>query len=260
MGNADSVRRPDPQYVEFASVICHRDYRDDPSSLDGQSPEGGWNDMKRVFGRVEAVFDILYLAAATIIGVVLLVGAPGNPPRFWAGVMALLLVGGDAFHLIPRIRVILSGDEESNRRALGRGKQITSITMTLFYVILYHIGTLIFAIPNAEVWAFSVCLLAMVRIALCFLPQNRWTKRYPPVRWGILRNVPFFALGATVAAMFFVFRKASPGLGLVWLALILSFAFYLPVVLWANRNPKIGMLMLPKTAVYVWLLIMCLSL
>lgn len=216
--------------------------------------------MKRVFGRVEAVFDILYLAIATIIGVVLLVGASGNPPRAWAGVMALVLVGGDAFHLIPRIRVIMTGDEEALRRALGRGKQITSITMTLFYVILFHIGTLIFAPPDAAAWACFVYPLALIRVVLCLLPQNQWTERDPPVRWGILRNVPFFALGATVAALFFVFRKASPGPGLAWLAIILSFAFYLPVVLWANKNPKIGMLMLPKTAVYVWLLIMCLSL
>lgn len=216
--------------------------------------------MKRVFGRVEAVFDILYLAVATIIGVVLLVGASGNPPRAWAGVMALVLVGGDAFHLIPRIRVIMTGDEEALRRALGRGKQITSITMTLFYVILFYIGTLIFAPPDAVAWACFAYSLALIRFVLCLLPQNQWTERDPPVRWGVLRNVPFFALGATVAALFFVFRKASPGLGLVWLAIILSFAFYLPVVLWANKNPKIGMLMLPKTAVYVWLLIMCLSL
>ncbi len=82
--------------------------------------------MKRVFGRVEAVFDILYLAVATIIGVVLLVGASGNPPRAWAGVMALVLVGGDAFHLIPRIRVIMTGDEEALRRALGRKTTGTS--------------------------------------------------------------------------------------------------------------------------------------
>ncbi len=216
--------------------------------------------MKRVFGRVEAVFDILYLAAATTIGAVLLFSSQGNPPRMWAGIMAFVLAGGDAFHLIPRIHVIFNGDEESFRTALGRGKQITSITMTLFYVILFYVGTLIYNPSNVAVWAFFVCSLALLRIALCFPTQNQWAERYPPVRWGILRNIPFFALGATVAALFFLFREASPGLGLAWLAIILSFLFYLPVVLWANRNPKIGMLMLPKTAVYVWLLIMCLSL
>lgn len=43
-------------------------------------------------------------------------------------------------------------------------------------------------------------------------------------------------------------------------AVLLSFGFYLPVVLWSNRQPKVGMLMLPKTCCYLWLLVMCLSL
>ena len=46
----------------------------------------------------------------------------------------------------------------------------------------------------------------------------------------------------------------------MWLAILLSFAFYLPVVLWSNQNPKVGILMLPKTCAYLWMLAMCLSL
>ena len=30
------------------------------------------------------------------------------------------------------------------------------------------------------------------------------------------------------------------------------FAFYIPVVLWADVVPMIGMLMIPKTCAYVW--------
>ena len=29
-------------------------------------------------------------------------------------------------------------------------------------------------------------------------------------------------------------------------------SFYIPVVLWAEVNPLIGMLMIPKTCAYVW--------
>ena len=32
----------------------------------------------------------------------------------------------------------------------------------------------------------------------------------------------------------------------------LSFGFYIPVVLWADTFPMIGMLMIPKTCAYVW--------
>ena len=38
----------------------------------------------------------------------------------------------------------------------------------------------------------------------------------------------------------------------MWLTIVLSFAFYIPVVLWADVIPMIGMLMIPKTCAYVW--------
>ena len=38
----------------------------------------------------------------------------------------------------------------------------------------------------------------------------------------------------------------------MWLTIVLSFAFYIPVVLLADVIPMIGMLMIPKTCAYVW--------
>ena len=38
----------------------------------------------------------------------------------------------------------------------------------------------------------------------------------------------------------------------MWLTIVLSFGFYIPVVLWADVYPMIGMLMIPKTCAYVW--------
>lgn len=211
--------------------------------------------MKRVFGLFEAVFDACYLIAAAIIGIILIVTSGGYGARLLAGVMALVLAGGDAFHLIPRVCVISSGKEERFRSALGRGKQITSITMTVFYVMLWKL------VPGiGSEWNWIVYLLAAVRILLCLFPQNRWQDRYPPVSWGVWRNIPFFLLGLTVAVGFYLSPGEVSGLGLMWLAIALSFLFYLPVVLWANKHPKVGMLMLPKTCAYIWILAMCLCL
>ncbi len=38
----------------------------------------------------------------------------------------------------------------------------------------------------------------------------------------------------------------------MWLTIVISFGFYLPVVLFADVVPLIGMLMIPKTLAYVW--------
>ena len=42
----------------------------------------------------------------------------------------------------------------------------------------------------------------------------------------------------------------------MWLAITLSFGFYIPVVLWGDLNPAIGLLMIPKTLAYVWVVLM----
>ena len=38
----------------------------------------------------------------------------------------------------------------------------------------------------------------------------------------------------------------------MWLTIVISFGFYIPVVLFADAVPMIGMLMIPKTCAYVW--------
>ena len=41
----------------------------------------------------------------------------------------------------------------------------------------------------------------------------------------------------------------------VWILILLSFLFYIPVAVGAGAVPVLGMLMLPKTICYIWLLV-----
>lgn len=213
---------------------------------------------KRVFGYFEVVFDIVYLCAVGIMGMWLLFHAESEL-RVLAGTMALILACGDAFHLVPRVIAVLSGGEERLRRALGFGKLITSITMTVFYIFLWHIGRILCFPGSGPVWTIAVYILAALRILLCFFPQNRWYDKKQPVNWGIYRNIPFFLLGLVEIIFFWSYRAGSPEIEWIWLAVLLSFLFYLPVVLWINKSPKLGMLMFPKTCAYIWIVFMFLA-
>lgn len=166
--------------------------------------------------------------------------------------MTLVLVFGDAFHLIPRILAAFnpSGDYGFS---LGIGKLITSVTMTIFYLIMYFVYELRYE-KNSKPLRITVIVLSLIRIALCLLPQNDWTGA-APVIWGIYRNIPFTLLGIVMVMLFYRERK-DRFFKWLWLAILLSFAFYLPVVLWADISPIIGMLMLPKTCMYMWIVVM----
>ena len=216
--------------------------------------------MKHKFGMIEVVFDILYLSTALVIGISLFFTGAAGSVRGLAGITALVLAGGDAFHLVPRIARILSGDNERFKRSLALGKLVTSITMTVFYALLWHMGGLLFTAPSPGVWNWIIGCLVLVRIILCLMPQNGWLSDKPPLRWAIIRNLPFLLIGIITAIFYGIFTVALPSVQWVWLAILLSFVFYLPVVLWAGINPKVGMLMLPKTCVYLWMLVMFLSL
>ena len=49
-----------------------------------------------------------------------------------------------------------------------------------------------------------------------------------------------------------VFRDTLACVRWMWLTIVLSFGFYIPVVLWGDVLPVIGLLMIPKTCAYVW--------
>lgn len=214
---------------------------------------------KGLFTYFEMIFDILYLSIAAIIGCIVLWQAVA-PLQWLAGIASFILVLGDSFHLLPRIRSIYTKDTKRFQKQLGIGKLITSITMTVFYVFLWHIAIVTFQLQNISFYTIVLYILAILRIALCLFPQNKWTSTSPSVAWGIVRNIPFLLQGLMVSTLYFIYRNSIPSLHFMWLAILFSFAFYIPVVLWAHKKRILGMLMLPKTCMYVWILWMFLSL
>lgn len=206
----------------------------------------------------ESAFDAVYLISVVTIGIIMIKNANGNKQFKMFGIMAVTLGLGDAFHLVPRAYALLTSGLESNAAALGVGKFITSITMTVFYVILYHIGYDRYNISGKKGLTLSIYALAVIRIALCLFPQNQWLTYNPPVDWGIYRNLPFAVMGIIIIVLFAIETKKhnDKAFRFMSLAIILSFGFYIPVVLWAEAIPTIGVLMIPKTLAYVWVVLM----
>ena len=207
--------------------------------------------MQAIF---ETLFDIVYLVTVITLGIRMIRGSRGRKQYLLYGIMAVTLGCGDAFHLVPRAVALCTTGLENYTAALGIGKLVTSITMTLFYVLLYYVWRSRYQVNGQNGMTVAVWVLALTRIFLCLMPQNAWTSAEPPLSWGIFRNIPFTILGALVVVLFYRSAKETHDAPFryLWLTVVLSFACYIPVVLFADTIPAVGMLMIPKTCAYVW--------
>ncbi|WP_102049169.1 hypothetical protein [Pygmaiobacter massiliensis] len=203
---------------------------------------------------METLFDVVYLTTVTLLGITMIRKNKGNVQYLLFGIMAVTLGAGDAFHLVPRAYALCTTGLQDFVVALGIGKLITSITMTLFYVLLYYVWRIRYKINGKNGLTVIMYVLAALRVALCLFPQNAWTSAEAPLSWAIYRNLPFAAMGLIVIVLFFTeARKHNDhAYRFMWLTIVLSFGFYLPVVLWADTISWVGMLMIPKTCAYVW--------
>lgn len=203
---------------------------------------------------VETLFDICYLATVLSVGVRMIRGAKGSRQFELFGWMAVVLGAGDSFHLVPRALALCTTGLDSFAFQLGLGKWITSVTMTVFYVLLYYVWRERYEVEGKKSLTAAVYALAAIRVILCMMPQNQWLTDHSPLIWGIYRNIPFALLGILVIVLFYrsAKEKGDEAFGWMWLTIVLSFGFYIPVVLWAEAVPMIGMLMIPKTCAYVW--------
>ena len=202
----------------------------------------------------ETLFDAVYLISVITIGILMIRKSKGNRQFTMFGIMAVLLGSGDAFHLVPRAFALCTTGLENFTVQLGLGKWITSVTMTIFYVILYYIWRERYQIKGHNATTAAIYVLAGLRIVLCMMPQNEWLSAETPLSWGIYRNITFALMGLLIIVLFYKSAKErnDQSFRWMWMTIVLSFAFYIPVVLWADVVPTIGMLMIPKTCAYVW--------
>lgn len=202
----------------------------------------------------ETLFDVVYLVLVITVGIKMIRQSKGDRQYRLFGIMAVTLGCGDAFHLVPRAYALCTTGLENYTAALGIGKFITSITMTVFYILLYYVWRTRYKIEGKKEITIAVYLMVALRIILCLFPQNAWTSADAPLSWGIYRNIPFAILGLIVIVLFYRSAKEHKDREFrwMWLTIVLSFGFYIPVVLWADTVPAVGMLMIPKTCAYVW--------
>lgn len=211
---------------------------------------------------MEAIFDICYLLFDLVATILFFAFSKGSTLFILYGILTLTLCGGDAFHLVPRVIRAFKGSNDKIKKQLGRGLQISSITMTAFYIILMYIWQNTFyemSIPVAL--EIIIWVSAVVRMAMCFLPQNNWCSDEGNMTLSIIRNAVFAVTGIGVIILYAISGNTYDyHMTRMVAAIIISFGCYLPVTLLSKKYPKVGLLMIPKTCAYIWVIVMGLQL
>lgn len=200
---------------------------------------------------IEPLFDAAYLGLIIALGLRLLLENNKDAKRF--GLMAIILGLGDAFHLVPRIVSNLTANGfDKYVSLLSWGEFVTSITMTLFYILFYHYYRTLSG-DNNRTKAGLIYTLAVIRVIMVLLPQNLWGTKGSYL-FGILRNIPFAIMGLLLIIWTWKYRDKD-GLKNTGILIAASFLFYLPVVVGASFIPALGAFMMPKTVAYVLLVV-----
>ncbi len=170
-----------------------------------------------------------------------------------------LLSFGDSGHVGFRVLAYIMGNlgasfsfQGMEFGLLGTGTLATAVTVTLFYVMVLVIWRFRF---NKNYGPFEYLILgaALVRLIMLAMPANQWNSLVPPQPWATIRNIPLLIQGLGTAYLFMRDGRENNDHNFWWMGIMIlvSYACYLPVILFVQQAPIIGMLMIPKTVAYL---------
>lgn len=212
----------------------------------------------------EIGFNLIYLAAIWYLVALMSfsMSSVSSKDRQAADLVRLafiLLAAGDTGHVGFRVLAYALGGLDaqamvfgSQMSLVGIGMLTTSFTVTFFYMVLVYIWQK----RNNQTanWATNLLLVAgVVRLMMMALPSNDWGAAVPPQPMSLYRNLPLMVQGVGICALilFSAYRNHDATFKWIGWMIAVSFAFYIPVILFAQMIPLLGMLMIPKTCAYL---------
>lgn len=158
---------------------------------------------------VETLFDAVYLVTVITLGIIMILKSAGRRQYWLFGIMAVVLGLGDSFHLIPRALALCTTGLENYTVALGAGKLITSVTMTVFYILLYYVWRNRYHITGKNGITAAVYLLSVLRIVLCLCRKTGGCAQIPLLHGEFTATFPLRCLACLLSYCFFRKRDGS---------------------------------------------------
>jgi hypothetical protein len=206
---------------------------------------------------VEIIFDVLYLATVWTLVVLMFTKRSNLTPEnksigtlfLWAFFLLALV---DTGHVGFRVLAYAMGGLEANPVLIGMGALATAITVTFFYMLVAEIWRIRFKRERGLIW-WSLIIIGVIRLAIMIPAGNSWGSVVPPFNWSLARNIPLMIQGIGVAVLILIdaIKHNDAFSKKVSAMIFLSYLCYTPVILFVQKVPMLGMLMMPKTLAYV---------
>lgn len=213
---------------------------------------------------MEVAFNLGYLTIVWILVVKMLKRmehvAPQNTEVARSMMLAFFFLAiGDTGHVGFRVLAYFLGGLGASIEILGKefalvgaGALSTAVTITIFYITVLDAWRKRY---NKQYGFFEYTLIvaAIARFILFIHPGNQWGNVVPPFEWSLVRNIPLMLQGFGVAYLILGDSIRQRDKAFVWIGLMIlvSYGFYLPVILLVQKSAWVGMLMIPKTLAYL---------
>lgn len=189
----------------------------------------------------EILFDVFYLG--TIWFFLLKIGNQKKQDTLYLAF--LWLAFGDTFHVGLRVVAHLLGDINyvfMNIKLIGFGGMMTAYTVTITYYFFMK------SLSKSDQWHIKLYhALILIRLLIISLPMNHWLSE-ATYGFTIIRNIPLIIIGIIIIYEFLKQNKFYKKFGIY---IFFSYLFYLPVIFGVKFVPMLGMLMIPKTMMYL---------
>lgn len=199
----------------------------------------------------EVIFNITYLAVIWFVVIKMWKKRSLSKVNTYYFLAFLLLGFGDTFHVGFRSIAHILGDinySMGDIKLIGIGAFATGITVSITY--WFFMKAVHTEYPSQKLFNW-MSVTVLIRLLILFFPQNQWFSS-ATYGWTLLRNLPLVVIG--ILLLVAMFKTKDPFYKKFAWYIILSYLFYLPVILFVKFVPMVGMLMMPKTVMYLFML------
>ena len=156
---------------------------------------------------------------------------------------------GDLGHVGIRLITLLS---DSDYGIFGFGVLLETIGLIFLFLFYTNAWRIHFNKKNSLIFKILIGI-GLVGLIILALPQNQWDSEPISYEWSILRNIPWLLQGSILAILIIRDAKVENDRLLIRIGILIliSYFFYMPVILFVSFEPMLGILMIPGTMIYM---------